>query len=95
MTPPPPSALLSAPDAKTTPKETATTLTPVKEKKSKGSCGCSSNSSTPQELDEKMRARIEKHPCYSEEAHHHYARIFSSNSWGVELLELQPQLPLD
>ena len=22
-----------------------------------------------------MRARIEKHPCYSEEAHHHYARM--------------------
>jgi nitrogen fixation protein NifB len=22
-----------------------------------------------------MQARIEKHPCYSEEAHHHYARM--------------------
>ena len=75
MTPPPPSALLSAPAAKTTPKETATTLTPEKAKKSKGSCGCSSNSATTQELDAKMRARIEKHPCYSEEAHHHYARM--------------------
>lgn len=39
------------------------------------SCGCSTSSSATNELDEKMRARIEKHPCYSEEAHHHYARM--------------------
>jgi nitrogen fixation protein NifB len=26
-------------------------------------------------MDEKIKARIEKHPCYSEEAHHHYARM--------------------
>jgi nitrogen fixation protein NifB len=26
-------------------------------------------------MDEKIRQRIEKHPCYSEEAHHHYARM--------------------
>ena len=80
MTPPPQSALLSAPVAKATPIETTTTTAPVKAtpkvaKKSKGSCGCSSNSTTTQSLDEKMRARIEKHPCYSEEAHHHYARM--------------------
>lgn len=80
MTPPPQSALLSAPVAKATPIETTKTIAPVKAtpkvaKKSKGSCGCSSNSTTTQSLDEKMRARIEKHPCYSEEAHHHYARM--------------------
>ncbi len=27
------------------------------------------------EVDEKLRERIAKHPCYSEEAHHHYARM--------------------
>jgi nitrogen fixation protein NifB len=26
-------------------------------------------------MDERLRTRIEKHPCYSEEAHHHYARM--------------------
>lgn len=26
-------------------------------------------------MDERLRERIEKHPCYSEEAHHHYARM--------------------
>ncbi|MDJ0689391.1 MAG: nitrogenase cofactor biosynthesis protein NifB [Xenococcaceae cyanobacterium MO_188.B32] len=42
-------------------------------KKSSQSCGCSST--TPQQIDPKIQARIEKHPCYSEEAHHHYARM--------------------
>ncbi len=36
---------------------------------------CSCGPSTAPELDEKLRARIETHPCYSEEAHHHYARM--------------------
>jgi nitrogen fixation protein NifB len=29
----------------------------------------------PLAISESMQARIEKHPCYSEEAHHHYARM--------------------
>jgi nitrogen fixation protein NifB len=44
-------------------------------KASSDSCGCSSNSNATVGLDERMKARIEKHPCYSEEAHHHYARM--------------------
>ncbi|MES1022216.1 nitrogenase cofactor biosynthesis protein NifB [Gloeocapsa sp. BRSZ] len=56
---PPPTGLLTAPTAKTT---------------KSSSCGCSSKDTT-SSLDEKTKARIEKHPCYSEEAHHHYARM--------------------
>ena len=37
--------------------------------------GCSSDDSATVEMDEKMQARIANHPCYSEEAHHHYARM--------------------
>lgn len=48
--------------------------TTEKEKKS-GGCGCSSSNSSAQELDAKIMERIAKHPCYSEEAHHHYARM--------------------
>ncbi|PPS44851.1 nitrogenase cofactor biosynthesis protein NifB [Chroococcidiopsis sp. TS-821] len=55
----PPTGLLTAPTAKTT---------------KSNSCGCSSTN-TATDLDEKTKARIEKHPCYSEEAHHHYARM--------------------
>jgi nitrogen fixation protein NifB len=40
-----------------------------------GGCGCDSKSSAPVEMDEKLQERIAKHPCYSEEAHHHYARM--------------------
>jgi nitrogen fixation protein NifB len=47
---------------------------PVAAKKS-GGCGCSSSSSTTTTVDERIKQRIEKHPCYSEEAHHHYARM--------------------
>ncbi len=42
--------------------------------KSPGSCSCGP-STVPQEMDEALKARIENHPCYSEEAHHHYARM--------------------
>ncbi|MBE9182292.1 nitrogenase cofactor biosynthesis protein NifB [Oculatella sp. LEGE 06141] len=55
-----------------------TLLTPATENaqvKATNGCGCSSSSSATDGLDEKMRTRIEKHPCYSEEAHHHYARM--------------------
>ncbi|MCX7593215.1 MAG: nitrogenase cofactor biosynthesis protein NifB [Fischerella sp.] len=37
--------------------------------------GCSGCSSATVEMDEKLQQRIAKHPCYSEEAHHHYARM--------------------
>jgi nitrogen fixation protein NifB len=43
--------------------------------KKSGSCGCSSTSDTLSGIDDRLRERIEKHPCYSEEAHHHYARM--------------------
>ncbi|MDB9445441.1 nitrogenase cofactor biosynthesis protein NifB [Anabaena sp. CS-542/02] len=38
-----------------------------------GGCGC--DSSTTGEMDQKLQERIAKHPCYSEDAHHHYARM--------------------
>ncbi len=44
-----------------------------KKKASSGGCGCSSSGQEQQ--DETILKRIEKHPCYSEEAHHHYARM--------------------
>ncbi len=37
-------------------------------------CGCSSTSPN-DTLSESLKKRIEQHPCYSEEAHHHYARM--------------------
>lgn len=37
-----------------------------------GGCGCTS---TTVEMDEKLKQRIANHPCYSEDAHHHYARM--------------------
>ncbi|MBU7584790.1 MAG: radical SAM protein [Nostoc sp. TH1S01] len=49
--------------------------TEIKTKAKSGSCGCSSKTDTTTSLDEKIQARIAKHPCYSEEAHHHYARM--------------------
>ncbi len=64
---PPETALLAPPGS--------TTSTAVKPAKA-SSCGCSSTKTNAvPELDDKTRARIEKHPCYSEEAHHHYARM--------------------
>ncbi|MBF2067801.1 MAG: nitrogenase cofactor biosynthesis protein NifB [Calothrix sp. C42_A2020_038] len=39
-----------------------------------GGCGCTGNSAIV-EMEESIKARIAKHPCYSEEAHHHYARM--------------------
>lgn len=49
--------------------------TEPKPKAKSGGCGCSSTTDASDGLDERMKARIEKHPCYSEEAHHHYARM--------------------
>ena len=44
-------------------------------KKSGGGCGCSSTSDAKPQVDQRTLDRISKHPCYSEEAHHHYARM--------------------
>jgi nitrogen fixation protein NifB len=54
-----------------TPSESESTTTAKK-----GGCGtgCDDNSSPSIEIDERTKERIAKHPCYSEEAHHHYAR---------------------
>ncbi|BAP18214.1 nitrogenase cofactor biosynthesis protein NifB [cyanobacterium endosymbiont of Epithemia turgida] len=38
-----------------------------------GPCGC--DSSTSQVVPKNIQERIAKHPCYSEDAHHHYARL--------------------
>ncbi|MEM6597204.1 MAG: nitrogenase cofactor biosynthesis protein NifB [Cyanobacteria bacterium P01_C01_bin.69] len=59
MTPPPYTTLTAAPS--TTP-----------EKRS-GGCGCSSKNEVA--VSDSLKARIENHPCYSESAHHHYARM--------------------
>lgn len=73
MTPPPPTALASAP---TMTPELDITLTKTKTTvKSGGGCGCSTKNDAANGMSETLKARIEKHPCYSEEAHHHYARM--------------------
>ncbi|MBD2577782.1 nitrogenase cofactor biosynthesis protein NifB [Oscillatoria sp. FACHB-1406] len=61
MSPPTSSLAVASSTAPTQPKAT-------------GNCGCSSSSSAPV-TEESVLARIAKHPCYSEEAHHHYARM--------------------
>lgn len=38
-------------------------------------CGCSTNTQTNNVVPEDIKAKIENHPCYSEGAHHYYARI--------------------
>lgn len=38
-------------------------------------CGCDSTPKKEITFDQRTLERIEKHPCYSEEAHHHYARM--------------------
>lgn len=59
----PPIALLTTPTGE-----------PASKAKS-GSCNCSSSSSATTERDASIQERIAKHPCYSEDAHHHYARM--------------------
>ncbi|NCC40858.1 MAG: nitrogenase cofactor biosynthesis protein NifB [Gammaproteobacteria bacterium] len=39
------------------------------------SSGCGSRSDSLSHLPEHIRAKVHNHPCYSEEAHHHYARM--------------------
>ncbi|MBW4475804.1 MAG: nitrogenase cofactor biosynthesis protein NifB [Tolypothrix brevis GSE-NOS-MK-07-07A] len=51
-----------------------TTVTEPTKAKS-GGCGRKSDTSHVVEMDEKTKERIAKHPCYSEDAHHHYARL--------------------
>ena len=41
--------------------------------KAPGPCGC--DSAAPQVFPKNIQERIAKHPCYSEDAHHHYARL--------------------
>ncbi|MEI6063034.1 MAG: nitrogenase cofactor biosynthesis protein NifB [Pseudanabaena sp. ELA748] len=69
----PPTAALIA-----SPVENKIATTTSKSKKS-GDCGCSSSkgskTSNKNALSESMQERIAKHPCYSEDAHHHYARM--------------------
>lgn len=71
---PPPSALLTTPVTDLTVNKSTDPNNP-QPKSSDSSCGCSSNPNATPTMDERLRERIEKHPCYSEEAHHHYARM--------------------
>ncbi|MBF2014805.1 MAG: nitrogenase cofactor biosynthesis protein NifB [Rivularia sp. T60_A2020_040] len=58
-----------------TPTESESTATPAKAQKGGCGSGCDDNNSPSIEIDERTKERIAKHPCYSEEAHHHYARM--------------------
>jgi nitrogen fixation protein NifB len=49
--------------------------TPTKAKSSGCGSGCGSDSSATVEMDERLQQRIANHPCYSEDAHHHFARL--------------------
>lgn len=71
---PPPSALLTTPVTDLTINKSTDPNNP-QPKKSSDSCGCSTNDKATPVMDDRLRERIEKHPCYSEEAHHHYARM--------------------
>ncbi|MDX2232431.1 MAG: nitrogenase cofactor biosynthesis protein NifB [Leptolyngbyaceae cyanobacterium bins.349] len=73
MTPPPSSGLLTPPSTESA-TDILVTKSAVKPASSDSSCGCTSNSAAPA-IDQKTLDRIAKHPCYSEEAHHHYARM--------------------
>lgn len=66
---PPPSAIATSPAL-----DLEVTKSSVKVKPS-GSCSCSTTTDPSLAMDEALKARIENHPCYSEEAHHHYARM--------------------
>lgn len=50
----------------------------VQEMTSAGGCsssGCGGNNDQLAHLPEEIRRKVHNHPCYSEEAHHHYARM--------------------
>ena len=42
------------------------------------SSGCGSNGDQLSHLPEAIRAKVHNHPCYSEDAHHHYARMHAA-----------------
>lgn len=65
----------STPTGIFTPSESQSTATPAEAKKGGCGTGCDDNSSPSIEIDERTKERIAKHPCYSEDAHHHYARV--------------------
>lgn len=76
MTPPPSSTTATTAAAAAPALDIASkTQTTVKPAKAAKGCGCTTKSDTAPAISESMQARIEKHPCYSEEAHHHYARM--------------------
>lgn len=76
MTPPPIATPIAPPISEASPvTDVVITKNTVTAKKDSGGCGCSTNTSAVPQMDERTRQRIEKHPCYSEEAHHHYARM--------------------
>jgi nitrogen fixation protein NifB len=55
-----------------------TTLAPKPERATAGGCsasGCGSKPDKLAHLPEAIRAKVKDHPCFSEEAHHHYARM--------------------
>ena len=39
------------------------------------SSGCGGSADSMAHLPESIRERVHNHPCYSEQAHHHYARM--------------------
>lgn len=57
---------------------------PTTTKAKSGGC-CPSTSSATVEMDEKLKERIAKHPCYSEDAHHHYARLHVAVAPGCNI----------
>ncbi|PPK18777.1 nitrogenase cofactor biosynthesis protein NifB, partial [Staphylococcus haemolyticus] len=52
-----------------------TTVVTEPTKAKSGGCGRKSDTSHVVEMDEETKESIAKHPCYSEDAHHHYARM--------------------
>ncbi len=74
MTPPPSSEILARQIDKSA-TDIVITKNTVTQKQSSQNCGCSNTSSAASSLDQRTLDRIAKHPCYSEEAHHHYARM--------------------
>ncbi len=61
------------------------TATPAEAKKGGCGSGCDDNSSPNIEIDERTKERIAKHPCYSEDAHHHYARMHVAVAPGCNI----------
>ena len=51
----------------------------------KSSCGSSGG---PEDMDPEVWEKVKNHPCYSEEAHHHYARMH------VAVASEIPQMPV-